>query len=439
MPKEDKKKKTSRPTVKKTTAEKKSVKKTPVKKASAVLKKTNEKISFPERNKFTKALKGKKDKPSDSVIAAAFAKTEVKGKPYKTEGLSPQLAAVVQEVQSVGISHPPKPRFEEHYSLPSSYGQTEIVLVARDPYWIYAYWEVDGSSIESLRKKIGDEVERSVMVMRLYEISYVDFNGTNANHWFDIDVGPFAKNWYVNLLSDNGSYCAELGLRAPNGTFYSLTRSNFITLPRASSSHRSEIIWMEVKEEEPSAFVSLRSKGNGFKNRGGFTRRIYLTDEEIRSYYSRHFYLLRQILSRRLAKNEIDQIEEAAIGGITFALDEIIRGELTHKAFLRKIRSGSSEEMIVEEGASVHEERKRKFFFEIGTELIVYGRTESDAQVTLNGKEVKLRSDGTFSLRYVLNDGNIPLDFKAHSKNGIDKRSIKTSVERTKTEYKDNA
>jgi uncharacterized protein len=439
MPKEIKKKTTSRSTVKKVSAEKKTVKKTPVKKSSVVLKKTNDKIIFPERNKFTKALKGKKDKPSDSVIAAALAKTEVKDKILKTESMSPQLKAATQETQSVQISHPPKPRFEEHYSLPSSYGQTEIVLVPRDPYWIYAYWEIDGSSIDALRKKIGDEVDRSATVMRLYEISFVDFNGTNANHWFDIDVGPFAKNWYINLLSDNASYCAELGLRTSNGTFYSLARSNFITLPRASSSHRSEIIWMEVKEEEPSAFVSLRTKGNGFKHRGGFSRRIYLTDEEIMAYYSRHFYLLKQILSRRLAKNEMDLMEEGSIGGVTFALDEILRGELTHKAFLRKIRSGSSEEMIVEEGASVREERKRKFFFEIGTELIVYGRTESDARVTLNGKEVKLRPDGTFSLRYVLHDGNIPLDFKAHSKNAIDKRSIKTSVERTKTEYKDNA
>ena len=121
-------------------------------------------------------------------------------------------------------------------------------------------------------------------------------------------------------------------------------------------------------------------------------------------------------------------------------IDEILQGKFTYRQFLRKIRSGSSEEMIVEEGASIRETvKKHGFFFEIGTELIVYGRTEPDAKVTLEGKTVNLRPDGTFSLRYILNDTKIPLGFKAYSSNGIDRRSISTAVERMKTIYRDNA
>ncbi len=50
-------------------------------------------------------------------------------------------------------------------------------------------------------------------------------------------------------------------------------------------------------------------------------------------------------------------------------------------------------------------------------------------------KEVKLNFDGTFSLRFALPDGKIPLDFTAHSYDKLEKRSINTAVERYQTMY----
>ncbi len=316
----------------------------------------------------------------------------------------------------------------------------------RDPHWIYAYWEIAPKAIEELRQQIGDQVNQATYVLRLYEISFIDFNGSNANHYFDMDVGPFTNSWYINLWTDNGAYCAELGLRTSDGKFYKIVRSNYIHTPRAVSSNRSDLVWMEVKDtEKPAAYVELRSKKGAAKSQGGLrVRRIYLTDEEIAAYYSRHFYLLKKILSQRLSPQELEELNNSPEGiGMLFGpltIDEILQGKFTHRQFLRKIRSGSSEEMIVEEGASIRETvKKHGFFFEIGTELIVYGRTEPDAKVTLEGKAVNLRSDGTFSLRYILNDITIPLGFKAYSSNGIDRRSISTAVERMKTVYRDSA
>ena len=87
-------------------------------------------------------------------------------------------------------------------------------------------------------------------------------------------------------------------------------------------------------------------------------------------------------------------------------------------------------------GASefVQPDKKRNFFFEIGAELIVYGRTEPDAEVRLGDKKVDLRPDGTFSMRFALPDGKIPLPFTATSKDKIDTKKITTEVER-KTFY----
>lgn len=401
--------------VKKTASQKKaSVRLYPTKRATAV------KAPAKSKPKFTLALQGKKVQ-------------HISGQNYH----EPDFSKTTQ----------PRFFFQDNFSLPSNYNSTNLTLIVRDPHWIYAYWEIAPKAIEELRQQIGDQVNHAAYVLRLYEISFIDFNGTNANHYFDMDVGPFTNSWYINLWTDNGAYCAELGLRTPDGKFYKIVRSNYIHTPRAVSSNRSDLVWMEVKDkEEPAAYVELRSKRKSAKSAqtGLRIRRIYLSDSEIAAYYSRHFYLLKKILSQRLSPQELEELNNSpeAMGMLfgPLSIDEILQGKFTHRQFLRKIRSGSSDEMIVEEGASIRETvQKHGFFFEIGTELIVYGRTEPDAQVTLEGKPVKLRSDGTFSLRYILNDTKIPLGFKAYSSNGIDRRSISTAVERMKTIYRDNA
>ena len=66
-------------------------------------------------------------------------------------------------------------------------------------------------------------------------------------------------------------------------------------------------------------------------------------------------------------------------------------------------------------------------------ELVVHGRTEPDATVWLNQKGIKLNPDGTFSLRYALADGEIPLKFIAQSSDGVEQRHINTRVERERT------
>ena len=46
----------------------------------------------------------------------------------------------------------------------------------------------------------------------------------------------------------------------------------------------------------------------------------------------------------------------------------------------------------------------RDFHFQIDAELIVYGTTEPNARVTLQGEPVNLRSDGSFTVRFSLPD-----------------------------------
>ena len=72
----------------------------------------------------------------------------------------------------------------------------------------------------------------------------------------------------------------------------------------------------------------------------------------------------------------------------------------------------------------------RKFFFQLDAELIVYGCTEANARVTLQGEPVKLRPDGTFTMRFSLPDSRQILPAVATSPDGVEERTIVLAVER---------
>jgi len=68
--------------------------------------------------------------------------------------------------------------------------------------------------------------------------------------------------------------------------------------------------------------------------------------------------------------------------------------------------------------------KERNFWLKVDCELIVYGATEPDASVTVQGVPVKLRQDGTFTLRYYLPDGKQVIPVKATSADKLENRTV---------------
>ena len=82
--------------------------------------------------------------------------------------------------------------------------------------------------------------------------------------------------------------------------------------------------------------------------------------------------------------------------------------------------------------AGIQKKRKdRGFWLWVATELILYGATEPDAKVTIQGEEIKLRGDGTFSARFALPDGKIEIPVKAVSGDGVEEREIESAVNKS--------
>jgi hypothetical protein len=66
--------------------------------------------------------------------------------------------------------------------------------------------------------------------------------------------------------------------------------------------------------------------------------------------------------------------------------------------------------------------RPRKFWFNINAELIIYGATEPGSTVTIGGRKISLRADGSFSYRFALPDGHYELPAVAISPDNEEQR-----------------
>jgi hypothetical protein len=73
----------------------------------------------------------------------------------------------------------------------------------------------------------------------------------------------------------------------------------------------------------------------------------------------------------------------------------------------------------------------RDFWLRVNAEVIVHGSTERDARVTVGGRRVVLRPDGSFSFRFALPNGEFRIPVTALSRDGKDGRSAAIGLSRT--------
>jgi hypothetical protein len=73
---------------------------------------------------------------------------------------------------------------------------------------------------------------------------------------------------------------------------------------------------------------------------------------------------------------------------------------------------------------------EKGFWFNVNVELVIYGATERDATVTIGGRKIALRPDGTFSVRFALPDGHHELAVLAVSADETDVRVAELKFDR---------
>jgi hypothetical protein len=70
------------------------------------------------------------------------------------------------------------------------------------------------------------------------------------------------------------------------------------------------------------------------------------------------------------------------------------------------------------------------FEFGVDAELIVYGATKPDAHVALKGEPVRLRPDGTFTVRLAMPESRQVIPVVAATADGVEERTIVLAIDR---------
>lgn len=97
-------------------------------------------------------------------------------------------------------------------SLPHSYGEEVLFLVAQDPHWLFTYWDIDisrhpgGPCVLKVEHASGDLEQ-------------------------EIEVSFETRNWYIPVQKAGGSYAVELGFHR-YGKWNPIARSPIVTTPR---------------------------------------------------------------------------------------------------------------------------------------------------------------------------------------------------------------
>ncbi len=307
------------------------------------------------------------------VIAKAKSKLKIKKAPKVAKTLKRQVAPDVldfkeTEIANTKFSHGENFCFTRSLpqELPFAYGQDKIILQVRDPRWLHSYWELKDATLSGLKSSLGDDFYRARRVLRVYDVTSITFNGTNAHSFFDIQINDFANSWYIDTAGPGRSWCVDLGLMLPDGRFIMILRSNVVHTPLDGPSTITDEEWM-------------------------------IPDEMFARLYGMGFGLGRSSAVGRAWQERVKQ-------GV--------------------FSSGLSSSPVKKEV------QERNFWLKVDCELIVYGATQPDAKVTVQGVPINLRPDGTFTLRYYLPDGKQIIPVKAVSADKLEERTITPIVTR---------
>jgi hypothetical protein len=154
------------------------------------------------------------------------------------------------------------PRYGFSAEIPNEYGETYMRALPRDPEWTYVYWEFTPATINSLKKYMGIQFyESSKRILRLLDITDVEYNGSNAWHHYDFEINSYANTWFLKIPEPGRTYLIECGQITEDGKFYLIIRSNTFSVPRASVSLVNDEEWTTVSTDELIAISANALKG----------------------------------------------------------------------------------------------------------------------------------------------------------------------------------
>ncbi|HYZ72718.1 MAG TPA: DUF4912 domain-containing protein [Chthoniobacterales bacterium] len=118
-----------------------------------------------------------------------------------------------------------KPEAEQLGELPSGYG--DMFVVARDPHWLFTYWDFDYSKLPDQRQ-LGLQVFRDDVLETT------------------VDINEIARNWYLPVQAANASYRVVFGYKDGQGAWHSVGEAGPTQTPPEAVSNEWDTLFATV-------------------------------------------------------------------------------------------------------------------------------------------------------------------------------------------------
>jgi uncharacterized protein len=272
--------------------------------------------------------------------------------------------------------------------LPESYGTGRLLLAARDPHWLYAHWDI---TPQQQRQYNALSVDRHLVVR-------VEERAHESGQMREVHVHPESRHWFIHVEHAAAQYVAELGYYRPKHQWVTVAASApAVTPPDRPSADRNvrfATIPAQLRLNELAALAKQAIPAD------------LPPVQELREH------ALAELVSRQL-------VGEGEAGSAM--VPELARGWQEAEAFVGVPALPGplgGESGYVSSAMAPAEQHPPRFWLNVNADLVIYGATEPGVTVTIGGRPIDLRPDGTFSCRYSLPDGEHSVTLFAMSLEG---------------------
>ncbi|MDO4424187.1 MAG: DUF4912 domain-containing protein [Planctomycetia bacterium] len=217
--------------------------------------------------------------------------------------------------------------------------EDSFVLDMVDPFWLHVTWCIRRKTMERAKTGLGQYWYTARPMLRVTVINDGDSGtGGRFRHLRDMFIHGHVNHWFIPVSSPPATYVAELGFYCTvQKKFYALLKSNVISTPQVRSALRYE-------KSAEVAWMSVTG----------------LQPAKVPSWSPKNHNLYKK-------------------------WSEKVNKTLASDSSTIKVETPEAE--------------RQEYPLRVSTELVIYGSTTPDDQVTVNSEWVAVQPDGTFMMR----------------------------------------
>jgi hypothetical protein len=333
--------------------------------------------------------------------------------------------------------------------LPEAYGTGRLFLSPRDPYCLCAQWDLTADQLRFYNNISADQH----LVIRVHR------DRAGGEKVAEIQVHPESRHWFIHVEQPGATYAAELGCYEPGKRWLVIAVSAPVATPgqiAAAEPATARFGTFEMAPGRPHQPAADSAQPEQAENRPASRSAFSEAGSSPAAGVPQSHHSPRwghHLPTSELAHGQPGDWTEAQNLALADLMEVgVVRrqwpgsAEVVELISRQRERPISSAEMAhagwplhlagvnISSPAGGESEAISSpigkglpagagFWFNVNAELVVYGATEPDAQVTIGGRPITLRPDGSFSYRFALPDGNYTLPILAMSAHADSRRA----------------